>query len=219
MAWTEDRIETLKILWAEGLSASQIADKLGGVTRNGVIGKVNRLGLSKKTTTPRTKPSPHHMGLPTKNLGEKVRKNGVVMSKKPERKQPKPTEKTIVGMMSLDSIVLQVKELVGQGITDAGKIILELGITDTQLAHACETGKIKRVKLPQRKQWEELNIPFNERASILTLTETRCRWPINFPREKDFHFCGRECDREISYCDYHANIAYQPVQTRRKSKR
>jgi GcrA cell cycle regulator len=46
MAWTEDRVETLKALWNEGLSASQIAGRLGGVTRNAVIGKVHRLGLS-----------------------------------------------------------------------------------------------------------------------------------------------------------------------------
>ncbi|WP_306251704.1 GcrA family cell cycle regulator [Parvularcula sp. IMCC14364] len=46
MAWTDERVELLKKLWAEGLSASQIAGKMGGVTRNAVIGKVHRLGLS-----------------------------------------------------------------------------------------------------------------------------------------------------------------------------
>jgi GcrA cell cycle regulator len=46
MGWTDDRVSTLKKLWLEGLSASQIAKQLGGVTRNAVIGKVHRLGLS-----------------------------------------------------------------------------------------------------------------------------------------------------------------------------
>jgi len=50
MAWTDDRVEQLKKLWAEGLSASQIAGKMGGVTRNAVIGKVHRLGLSGRAT-------------------------------------------------------------------------------------------------------------------------------------------------------------------------
>ena len=45
MSWTDERVETLKTLWAEGLSASQIAKQLGGVSRNAVIGKVHRLGL------------------------------------------------------------------------------------------------------------------------------------------------------------------------------
>jgi GcrA cell cycle regulator len=44
--WTDDRVEILKRLWTEGLSASQIAKQLGGVTRNAVIGKVHRLGLA-----------------------------------------------------------------------------------------------------------------------------------------------------------------------------
>ncbi len=46
MSWTEERVARLAKLWAEGLSASQIANDLGGVTRNAVIGKVHRLGLS-----------------------------------------------------------------------------------------------------------------------------------------------------------------------------
>ena len=46
MPWTDERVEILKKLWQEGLSASQIAAELGGVTRNAVIGKVHRLGLS-----------------------------------------------------------------------------------------------------------------------------------------------------------------------------
>jgi GcrA cell cycle regulator len=46
MGWTDERVEVLKKLWLEGLSASQIAKQLGGVTRNAVIGKVHRLGLS-----------------------------------------------------------------------------------------------------------------------------------------------------------------------------
>ncbi|THD81837.1 MAG: GcrA cell cycle regulator [Phenylobacterium sp.] len=50
MGWTDERVELLKKLWQEGLSASQIAKQLGGVTRNAVIGKVHRLGLSGRAT-------------------------------------------------------------------------------------------------------------------------------------------------------------------------
>ena len=46
MSWTDERVELLKKLWSDGLSASQIATELGGITRNAVIGKVHRLGLS-----------------------------------------------------------------------------------------------------------------------------------------------------------------------------
>jgi GcrA cell cycle regulator len=65
--WTDERVELLKKLWAEGLSASQIALELGGITRNAVIGKVHRLGLSGRAKTasvsgprPRkSRPPPH----------------------------------------------------------------------------------------------------------------------------------------------------------------
>jgi len=52
MTWTDDRIELLKKLWSDGLSASQIAAELGGITRNAVIGKVHRLGLSGRAKSP-----------------------------------------------------------------------------------------------------------------------------------------------------------------------
>lgn len=55
MSWTDERVDLLKKLWSEGLSASQIAGRLGGVTRNAVIGKVHRLGLSGRATTSRIK--------------------------------------------------------------------------------------------------------------------------------------------------------------------
>ena len=48
MSWTDERVEALKVMWSEGKSASQIAKELGGVTRNAVIGKVHRLGLSNR---------------------------------------------------------------------------------------------------------------------------------------------------------------------------
>ncbi|OYX10611.1 MAG: GcrA cell cycle regulator [Rhizobiales bacterium 32-66-8] len=58
MSWNDERVELLKKLWSEGLSASQIAGELGGITRNAVIGKVHRLGLSgrAKTTAPAARP-------------------------------------------------------------------------------------------------------------------------------------------------------------------
>ena len=63
MSWTDERVETLKKLWQDGHSASQIAKQLGGVTRNAVIGKVHRLGLSGRAapstpTRPMYKPTP-----------------------------------------------------------------------------------------------------------------------------------------------------------------
>lgn len=58
MSWTEPRIETLKQLWVDGFSCSQIASNLGGITRNAVIGKVHRLGLPPRAPTPKRQARP-----------------------------------------------------------------------------------------------------------------------------------------------------------------
>lgn len=55
MSWTSERIEELRRLWADGMSASQIATSLGGVSRNAVIGKVHRLGLSGRVKAPQAR--------------------------------------------------------------------------------------------------------------------------------------------------------------------
>jgi GcrA cell cycle regulator len=57
MSWTDERVQQLKKLWSDGLSASQIAAELGSVTRNAVIGKVHRLGLSGRAKTSNQSPS------------------------------------------------------------------------------------------------------------------------------------------------------------------
>lgn len=76
MPWTDDRVEILKKMWGEGQSASQIAKELGGVTRNAVIGKVHRLGLSNRTD----------------NSNAKAKKT--IVKAKPTRKQTAPKEPT-----------------------------------------------------------------------------------------------------------------------------
>jgi len=65
MGWTDERVNTLRTLWAEGLSASQIAKQLGGgVTRNAVIGKVHRLGLAGCATPSRPAKRPVRLARP-----------------------------------------------------------------------------------------------------------------------------------------------------------
>jgi GcrA cell cycle regulator len=89
MSWTNERVEILTKMWAEGNSASQIAKELGGVTRNAVIGKVHRLGLSNRATTS------------TSNKSESKTKSSPKSSSKAQQKarkinaaEPKPNNVT-----------------------------------------------------------------------------------------------------------------------------
>lgn len=84
MAWTEKRVAKLKKLWAKGQSASQIAEELGeGATRNAIIGKAHRLGLS-------SRPSPVK-GPPPKTEKKPVKKAKKAAPKKPEVKEEPKT--------------------------------------------------------------------------------------------------------------------------------
>jgi len=164
MAWTDERVELLKKLWAEGLSASQIAGRLGGVTRNAVIGKVHRLGLSGRATSSRSSaPRPRRAHTPR------------------QHRTPSLTFGT------------------------RGNVALKP-------SYEAEYD-------PAPAPVAELVIPLHERASILTLKESMCRWPIGDPSEEDFHFCGRKKVDTLPYCEHHARMAYQPVQARRREKR
>ena len=89
MSWTDERVEILTKMWAEGNSASQIAKELGGVTRNAVIGKVQRLGLSNRATTSTTnKTESKTKSAPKGNL--KAKQN----DRKVETTEPKPDNVT-----------------------------------------------------------------------------------------------------------------------------
>ncbi len=83
MGWTEERVELLKKLWLEGLSASQIAGVLGeGVTRNAVIGKVHRLKLSGRakpaSSAPRARTAPRPGGV--RRVSPSIRSNSGIAS-------------------------------------------------------------------------------------------------------------------------------------------
>lgn len=165
MAWTDERVEILKKLWIEGLSASQIAMELGDVTRNAVIGKVHRLGLSGRGKT--------------SNPSSRTR-------------QPRTPSNTSKPRQSSGGTV--------------GNAALKMS-PDAHVAPA-----------PRVAQYEELVIPFGERANIMDLTEHTCRWPIGDPTSKEFHFCGRKSDESTPYCSYHRNIAYQAASERRQKR-
>ena len=81
MGWTEERVSELKKLWAEGHSASQIAKRLGSVTRNAVIGKVHRLGLSGRATPSRPVKRPPRLARPKPQVIAEVEEGASTLQK------------------------------------------------------------------------------------------------------------------------------------------
>jgi GcrA cell cycle regulator len=161
MPWTEERVEILKRLWQEGLSASQIAAELGGVTRNAVIGKVHRLGLSGR-------------GQPTSSI------------KRQRRANPPAMRRT------------------RQAVT-VGNLAVQTNIE-----------AFAEVELQPRRN---VVVPIAKRLTIEMLTERTCKWPIGDPGDENFHFCGHDSLEGVPYCEYHAGIAYQAPDPRRRLRR
>ena len=96
MSWTDERVELLKKMWNEGQSASQIAKELGGVTRNAVIGKVHRLGLSNRNggASPAPKAAPEKAA-PKAKKEEAAPKPAEKAAEAPPRPMP-PARRPIV---------------------------------------------------------------------------------------------------------------------------
>jgi len=97
MAWTDERVKTLKRMWMEGRSASQIAKELQEVTRNAVIGKVHRLGLSNRSTGGDTKPNnSQKISPPQKTAPKSVTLDNTTETEKPHPFRPIPRPKLII---------------------------------------------------------------------------------------------------------------------------
>ena len=83
-----------------------------------------------------------------------------------------------------------------------------------RMTNAKTTAKAKPERVAQLVG--ENQIPEKQKRTILTLTETTCRWPIGDPAAEDFHFCGGASEIGQPYCQYHSKIATQPAQPRRR---
>lgn len=194
MTWTDERVETLKRMWAEGQSASQIAKELGGVTRNAVIGKVHRLGLSNRNAS----------GEPAKARDEQPdtvaeRTEAPAKAERPEAAPAPEAEKPAAEPSASAPAAPPVRKHVpGQPLPPQPSAN---EISPEALAKASEAEKLAR------------------RISLMELTERTCKWPLGDPATDDFFFCGLAALPGKPYCEAHTALAYQPMSARRDRKR
>ncbi|MCR9150261.1 MAG: GcrA cell cycle regulator [Rhodobacteraceae bacterium] len=205
MSWTDERVETLKKMWAEGQSASQIAKELGGVTRNAVIGKVHRLGLSNRAggpapATPATKPEPAKAPKPapaaepaTAGRGEESAQPALAPDPAPEPRAPSAPAAAVTA------------PAVRKPVTPAGQPLPPQPAAGEISAEAMAT--VREAEKKARK------------LSLMELTERTCKWPIGDPATPDFWFCGLPTQQGKPYCDAHVGVAFQPMSSRRDRRR
>jgi GcrA cell cycle regulator len=194
MSWTDERIDRLKTMWENGLTASQIADELGGVSRNAVIGKAHRLGL-------KSRPSPVKA-----NDGE-AKPAAAKPKAKPVERAPAPRPAPAAPVdRPMSSAPLNITPPRPQ--PEMPKIVsigpggfMRQGPGDQQ---APIPPAPPRRLVPAKPSPE-----IADKTSLLDLSEKVCRWPMGHPGEPDFHFCGQAVNPGFPYCVEHCGRAYQ----------
>ena len=191
MSWTDERVEILKRMWGEGQSASQIAKELGGVTRNAVIGKVHRLGLSNRTNAPAAAST----------------------AKAAEPAKAKPTAKAEAAPAAAKpSVVPKEPTTPEPPMSAARRAIIPAGqpLPPQPSANEISPEALAKVNEVEKKA---------KKLSLMELTERTCKWPVGDPATQDFWFCGLPVQQGKPYCEAHVGVAFQPMSSRRDRRR
>lgn len=192
MAWTDERVDVLRTMWLGGSSASQIAAVLGDVTRNAVIGKVHRLGLSGR-------------GKPTSTATPRTRKPRAASSTGATRTTRRPTSRSGGGGASVNA---------GMGASVGGG----MAVGATALKPSEDVQQQYQEAPAARGRTDLTLVGESPMLSIQELQENTCRWPVGDPLKDDFHFCGRSSLDGQPYCEFHCGVAFQAPSDRRRDR-
>jgi GcrA cell cycle regulator len=199
MSWSDERVEILKRMWLDGKSASEIAKELGEITRNAVIGKVHRLGLSNRGT--------NSIKTETVNNQETAKRKRGRPPKDPSvNKQIKTPKRGIESKINLSAASSE------GSFSKNNSIIEEVDVNrknNLEVVSDLSEETIKNLLNIERK---------SKKISLMDLTERTCKWPIGDPATENFWFCGHDSEAGKPYCKTHISIAFQPVSQRRAKK-
>jgi len=205
MSWTDERIDSLKSMWEKGMTASQIAESLGGVSRNAVIGKAHRLGLQ-------SRPSPVKAAEPAKPAPkpapEPKPKPAPVAAAPAPRPQPAPAVVPAPAPIAADGDAPEAPakpEVQLRSVGPGGFVRQGPGDQQPPIPPAPP-----RRLVPARPSPEIAG-----KTSLLDLNDRICKWPLGHPGEPDFHFCGDKVNPGFPYCVAHCGHAYQAQLPRR----
>lgn len=213
MSWTDERIEKLTKMWEGGATASQIADELGGVSRNAVIGKAHRLGLKARPSPVKPNEKPVRPAAPKKV--KPAAESPVVRTAEPQTEAPAsapapatpaPRAADAAPTPATETPVSEKPRIVSVG--PGG--FLRQGPGDQQ--QPIPPAPPRRL-VPAKPSPEIAG-----KTSLLDLSDRVCRWPMGHPGEPDFHFCGEKVNPGFPYCVEHCGRAYQ-AQLPRGSRR
>jgi len=207
MAWTDERIDQLKNMWEKGLTASQIAEELGGVSRNAVIGKAHRLGLQARPSPVKEKegkaPAPARKPAAPRAAAEPRPAHAA-----PAPRAPAPTRApapVATAAETESNATPSPAQPVLRSIGPGG--FLRQGPGDQQMPIPPAP--------PRRLVPARPSADMADKTTLLDLNDKICKWPLGHPGEPDFHFCGKPVNPGFPYCVGHCGQAYQAQLPRR----
>lgn len=208
MSWTDERIEQLKKMWEGGMTASQIAEELGGVSRNAVIGKAHRLGLQ-------SRPSPVKAAEATSAAAPEPAKparapappppppvQAAPRVAPPPPPPPAPSAETPAAAAPVPSAAPQ-------------QMIRSIGPGGFQRSLPGEHQAPSTPAPPRRLVPARPSAEIAGKTGLLDLSDKICKWPLGHPGEPNFHFCGKPINPGFPYCLDHCSVAYQAQLPRR----
>ena len=227
MSWTDERIQTLKTMWEAGQTASQIAEALGGVSRNAVLGKAHRLELQ-------ARPSPVKPNDPEAKAAAAAEASASIATAAPEPVEveaPKPAPvappvaaaPTPAAPVVAEPVVDEAEDdededevaPVAAPVRAPQPILRSVGPGGFLRQAPGEQQPPSTPAPPRRLVPAKPSPEMANKTSLLELNDRICKWPLGHPGEPDFHFCGKAVNPGFPYCVDHCGHAYQAQLPRR----
>jgi len=232
MSWTDERIATLKTMWEAGQTASQIAEALGGVSRNAVIGKAHRLELQARpspvkpndpeakaaaaaeatasaavaTSEPVAAPEPVEIEAAKPAPVVAAAKPAAPVEPEPVAEEPEDDE---------DEDEDEAAPAVAAPVRAPQPILRSVGPGGFLRQAPGEQQPPSTPAPPRRLVPAKPSAEMANKTSLLELNDRICKWPLGHPGEPDFHFCGKAVNPGFPYCVDHCGHAYQAQLPRR----
>lgn len=210
MSWTDERIETLRKMWDSGLTATQIAEELGGVSRNAVIGKAHRLGLASRPSPvkanaaePKPAPAPAAPPAPKPAPAAPAPRAAAPVA------APTPAPAPVIEDEDEDEVEAPAP------VVREGPVLRSVGPGGFIRQNPGEQAPPIAPAPPRRLVPAKPSKDIEGKTTLLDLNDRICKWPLGHPGEPDFHFCGEKVNPGFPYCVDHCGHAYQAQLPRR----
>ena len=220
MSWTEERIDRLKAMWANGSTASQIAEDIGGVSRNAVIGKAHRLGLQSRPSPVKANEAP--VAPVAAPAAPQVEAPATAAAPEPA---PAPAAKATPEPEPAPWEEAEEAPAAAAEPAESAEPAPVRAAPQPQIRSIGPGGFLRQAPgeqqppippaPPRRLVPAKPSPEIADKTSLLDLNERICKWPIGHPGEPDFHFCGQQANPGFPYCVQHCGVAYQAQLPRR----